>query len=438
MGIVENKAKAWRHINRLVRRNPFYSNRQQALLEEARSWSLTERQTWLTARLQGILRRAAQTHYGKEVGGGDDLASWPVLDKERVRARPRDLVIGSPRFAIPASTSGSSGQPLRLYRSFQAVSFEQAVLDDVLRHNGIEDPVNARIAVLRGDYVKDPSDHNPPYWKQVSPTRIVLSSYHLSGENLPHYLRKLESFQPDVLMAYPSVLENLLLLLAAAGRACSLRLVVTSSEVLSTTTWNKARSLLNCNLIDRYGQAERVAVAHARMPERYDFTFPYGAIELVMHSSDDQYDYYELLATSLWNDTMPLVRYRTGDLVKVRRGTTVEDLRQICLGVTQFAGIAGRQGDYLISPEGVRLIAMNHLPRDIPGLVQMQIIQESLHGVAIQVIATSEFNESSRAALLKAAHAKIPSSMRVDIQRVASLERNASGKVPYIIRRVSA
>lgn len=436
MGIVENKAKAWRYINRFVRRNPFYSGRQRALLEDARSWSAGERQTWLAATLKEVLRRTAQTRYGSEVGGGDHLSSWPVLEKERVRVRPHDFLRGSARFAISASTSGSSGQPLRLYRSLQSVSLEQAVLDHELRRRGIEDPVNARVAVLRGDYVKDPSDQNPPYWKQVSPTRIVLSSYHLSRESLPHYLLKIESFRPDVLMAYPSVLENLSLLLLEAGRTCRLRLIVTSSEVLSTATWTMAKSLFNCKLIDRYGQAERVAVAHAGVPEQYEFTFPYGAIELVAHSSNEQYDFYELLATSLWNNTMPLVRYRTGDLVKVRRGTTSAELRQICLGVTPFEGIAGRQGDYLVSPEGVRLIAMNHLPRDIPGLIQMQIVQDSLNHVVIKILATSDFNEASRAALLRAARAKIPSSMAIDIEQVAALQRNASGKVPYIVRRV--
>ena len=34
----------------------------------------------------------------------------------------------------------------------------------------------SRVAVLRGDEIKDPNDHQPPYWREIGQSRLVLSS----------------------------------------------------------------------------------------------------------------------------------------------------------------------------------------------------------------------------------------------------------------------
>ena len=46
---------------------------------------------------------------------------------------------------------------------------------------------------------------------------------------------------------------------------------------------------------------------------------------------------------------MPLVRYRTGDLMRLRAGS---DPIAVAYGVEPFLGVVGRTDDYLVAPDG--------------------------------------------------------------------------------------
>ena len=63
---------------------------------------------------------------------------------------------------MPASTGGTTGVPLKLWRSIECVVAEQAFVDDLLAPYGYS-MHGSRVAVLRADKVKDLSDTSPPY-----------------------------------------------------------------------------------------------------------------------------------------------------------------------------------------------------------------------------------------------------------------------------------
>ncbi|WP_446916160.1 hypothetical protein, partial [Klebsiella pneumoniae] len=69
-----------------------------------------------TARILGQARR---TPYGRSFGPG--IEDWPILDKQRLRDDPESLrVPGLGR--IPASTSGTTGSPIKLSRSMKCIT----------------------------------------------------------------------------------------------------------------------------------------------------------------------------------------------------------------------------------------------------------------------------------------------------------------------------
>ena len=71
---------------------------------------------------------------------------------------------------------------------------------------------------------------------------------------------------PDVLHAYPTMLESVCLYLRKFGRSLALPVVLCSSEMLPRETWDLVRATMRAELVDHYGQAERVAFAYARAP----------------------------------------------------------------------------------------------------------------------------------------------------------------------------
>ena len=179
----------------LIRRNPFFYGNARAVLDEGERQGLAERRAWSDAQLTRTLQVARDAAYGRKVNGGDTLDSWPYLEKESLRDRQADFITGIEWLSAPASTGGTTGIPLNLVRSLSGVVFEQACQDRLIEQLGA-DP-RGRVAILRGDNIKDPSDLKPPHWIKANGGRtLIFSSNVLNHETVRDYARALREFSP--------------------------------------------------------------------------------------------------------------------------------------------------------------------------------------------------------------------------------------------------
>jgi phenylacetate-CoA ligase len=335
------------------------------------------------------------------------------------------------RVASHAATSGTTGVPLEVWRSFRSVAVEQAAIDRLLVPLGVRLRAS-KIAVLRGDDIKDPADRLPPFWASAGGgRRLVFSSNHLSDETVADFAAALNRFEPDVLYAYPTALESLCRLLRRSDQTVAVPIVLCSSESVPAPTWQLVAEVLGSRLVDYYGLAERVSFAYAYQPERYRFLPGYSYNELLPCGGDDDADVYEVVATGLWNLKMPLVRFRTGDLVRLSRGS---DPISVSYGVDPFLGVVGRSDDYLVAPDGAHLTGIDHIPRGIRDVARMQVIQERRDAVRVLVLPADESTRVDVDAIRANAAKKLPPTMSISVEVTSDLERRAGGKIPFVIR----
>jgi len=299
----------------VLRRNPLFYDEAMRVLRTLKDADLAQRRAWTSERLSKVLWAARRSGYGRKVRGTASLETWPLLAQQQVRADPRAFYSGPRWLAVAAHTGGTSGAPLLLLRSAREIALEQAFIDFVT-HEATGLPADARCAVLHTEEIKDPNDFRPPYWIfAAGGRRLVCSAGHLNADTIAAYAQILREFRPQVLFAYPTSLEALCLLLRRAGEQVHIPHVACSSEMLHPHVWALARETLGCTMLDRYGQAERVARACATEPGQYRFVPGYAHVELVQVDAREDRKVYEIVGTSLWNPAMTLVRYRTGDLV---------------------------------------------------------------------------------------------------------------------------
>ena len=416
----------------IVRRNVLLYGRIRRQIDEFETLAPQERRAWRAARLERLLRAARRTDYGRTDGCGRPLPEWPLLHKETVRDRHDDFLATSAVFAVHGSTSGTSGIPLNLKRSLVSVVYEQVLFDRLIERTGL-DATTCRAAVLRGDDIKDPADRAPPYCTLANGgRRLIFSSNHLDRDSLEHFVSQLRGYQPELLLAYPTVLESLCSLMLEEGLELSIPVTLCASEVLTRYTAELAARALNTRVVGHYGQAERVAWAVGDPAHGYRFEPSYSINELMHVESEPDAEIYELVGTGLWNRAMPLVRYCTGDRIRLRRGT---DPRAVAEGRESFLDVIGRDGDFLIAPSGARLMGIDHIPRGVPNVVRTQFIQETRQRVRLLVVPTAEFGEASLELLREHAALKLPPSMTLSIETTHRLERTVSGKAPLVVRR---
>lgn len=418
--------------DRLIRRNPLYYRGFRRLLERAESAGLAERR----AMAEGLLARSRAWAGSLPGYSGIDLdrplAEQPVLVKETLQLRSDDFQHRGWLPVSHAETGGSTGVPLQLVRSLQSLTMEQAMIDHLAAKADVDLP-RAKVAVLRIDRIKDPNDDRPPFWRQVGPQRLVLSSMHLNARRYPDFERELKAFRPDVLLALPSSLELLTDLVSEHGSSIGLKLVITSSEMLRTGLRARVRDCFGAGLIDYYGMAERVCTAYSLADGRYHFVLPYGLAELVSIGEGR----YRILGTSFWNRSQPLRRYDTEDIAVLPGEASPQELERVALGLDPFSGIEGRSTDYFLLADGSRIYTMDQVPLGVTGAATVQLIQESPEAALVVVVPNGKFSEHTLETIRRNFYSRAPRSVQVRVEVRDSPYRLANGKAPAFISNLA-
>jgi phenylacetate-CoA ligase len=424
----------------LIRRNPYYYDRSSNVLERGESWEYDRRRTWVAQQVRRTLQLARRAGYGRSVRGGDTLASWPLLDKESLRHGLSSFTTGYKWLSSPATTGGTSGVPLKVLRSLEAIVFEQATIDRVIQSVGV-DARTARTMVLRGDNPRDIEVSPNPDCEVINGGRIMtMSANAVTHTSVEHVINTIEEFGPQLLCAYPSALETLVRYLRDNGRRLSIPAVVTSSEVFRPEAWALVEEMLGCRLADYYGQAERIAFASATAAGEYRFLHGYSCVEFIPYdgqplSADSRFRLYEIVGTSFWNGLLPIVRYRTGDLVRLPASWGERELEELSLGLRTFPGVLGRQQELLVCPQAIRITGIGCLPNEIHNVLRFQVVQEDLDEARILVLPGEKFSPADAEALLANARTRIPPHVDVTVEIATRLERTPRGKTPLIVHR---
>src|SRR5262249_46983306 len=195
-----------------------------------------------------------------------------------------------------------------------------------------------------------------------------------------------------------------------------------------------------CRIADYYGQAERVAFASAFAPREYRFLPGYSYVEFLPYDTKllpagGHERLYEIVGTTFWNNLMPLVRYRTGDLIRLPAEWGFRELQELAHGLRSFRGILGREQEVIACPSGIRLTGLESIPHDVEHVLRIQVVQESLDSARIRVVPAAGFCAQDARQLLENARAKVPHGMRLKIEMARSLERTPRGKTPLVVHR---
>jgi phenylacetate-CoA ligase len=410
---------------------------------------------WLRRRIEGVLRsptpeaRAAQvdflgqriiaaarhTRYG--AGRSKRLEDWPVLSKQEPRVDPGSFVNRRAFIRVPASSGGTTGAPMQLWRSMECIVAEQLFIDQLLAPHGSS--MRSKMAILRADTIKPMAEAEPPYGRiSHDGRRLTLSSPHLNAETVSWYVQELQRFAPAIMWVYPSAIVNLLSLMERMNMHLSLPVILASSELLSGSMHAALQRFFNAKVINYYGQAERACFAYSTRPDEFFFNPLYGKVELepAAPPDPDGHKAMKVIATGFWNTVMPLIRYDTGDLLDVPASFGSCELAEIARGDRPFSSIAGRIGEYVVTREGLRIIGLNHIPREVANIYQVQLVQTGWDTVNVDVLVAAGFSAVNERTLHAQACAKLPTSFNVTVRRVDRLRQTSLGKIPFVIRDI--
>lgn len=283
------------------------------------------------------------------------------------------------------------------------------------------------------------------YSSQVgrSLTTILLPTLRLdAGEPVERMVERLNAWQPDVLVAYPSVLR----LLAAEQVAGRLRIApescATSAEVLTEETRRRVREAFGVHVFETYGATEYAPIA-AECSHGSRHLFEDGAVIEILDDkgrpvppgvSGDR-----VLLTIFGRRTQPLIRYEISDMVRLSDHTCECGRPFHCI-----EAIEGRQEDVLVveaAGASTRTIEIHpnvfhHLLETAPASA-WQVVQEE-GGLLVNLVGLRDtVSELPRieAAVRDAVTALGARTPLVRAAVVAELRRGRTSKAPLIMAR---
>lgn len=363
-----------------------------------------------------------------------DLRLIPMTTRRDIqRASPAELLARGvdPARLIAYRTSGSSGEPLTVRRTWLEERVGSAVRLRALREVGVR-AGDLRVQLWAGGGRLTP---NGPM-KRDAPLRLMRSlrlnrkvevDYRIPMTEL---LDRLAALQPDVLTGSPS-------LLARTGRTMMRErpgsiapgLVISGGEVLVPLERQQIGDSFGARVVDMYGSHELGLIA---------WDCPRGA---GMHVADDSVilevvkdgrpaepgEAGEVVATRLHAFAMPFIRYRTGDLATLGPtpcpcGAPFSTLRTV----------QGRMIDHFVLPDG-GLLHPNELVvailRDAARwIAQFQLTQETRERVVLRVAPLVSPTPEETAALEAHARAKLGAGIEFQLLLVPEISLEINGK----------
>lgn len=418
------------------------------LTADTERWSWDELRAYQLKQLRMVLHHAAnhcpfyQKSFARTGFRPEDLRevehlqNCPMVEKKNLiedidEMASRDIK-RSKRLYI--TTGGSTGVPVGFYLQ-KGVSRpkEQAFLAAMWTRAGYFK--GARLAVIRGHVT---SEEARGRIADYDATRdwLMLSSYHLTEQRLPEYLEAIEKFRPDFLHAYPSAALQMAEFLERAGQSwrVPLRAVLCGSERLTVPQKRLLERVFNCRGYRWYGHAERVVLAGEGVKSELFYFFPtYGLVEF---GSPDADGLCEVIGTSFHNLAMPLIRYRTGDYVRLADPRADGELELPWPAVSE---IVGREQEFLISANGRRisLTAFNMHDEVFDDLYAVQFYQEQPGVADFRYLPGPKFHRSRLADIERRIRRKLGDDFVLEMREVTEVEKTPRGKHKWLVSRLS-
>lgn len=352
------------------------------------------------------------------------IARFPFTDKAEVMERPQAFLDErvNPRFLVHATSHGSTGAGINVWRSKRETDIEKAFYAAEWERFGFDFD---KSTYLRVGYDAAQPLEAPPTWRLGN--RLMLSPDHIQAAHLPAILRAIDGMKPRYMHAYPSAALALAELLAERGNGAGFPLqgVLLASEPASAIQLQQISRVFGAPVSISYGLTERTNLAFASFDgadsSPYQFQALYGWTE-----NRVRYGRHEIVGTSLWNEVMPLIRYCTGDYAAV-------DSDGRCVS------IEGRLQEFVLDRDGNRLpglmIALDACSWDF--IKRCQLYQRECGKVTLRVVPRrGGLGPHERAALLAGPTRYWGSRIEFDCVEVPDIAAGPGGKRRFVVNDI--
>ena len=259
----------------------------------------------------------------------DAFQKFPVLDKSTVRGHEGEFYATN----IPGwkcwrgGTSGTTGTPLALRTTSDAMARAWAFVARLRRWAGVENPCLPRRVQFTGRNIVPGTQSRLKhvYWRHNWPGRaLLMSTCHISRETIRSYVAAMTRFAPELIDGYPSALIAVVRSARFVGvELPTPRAIITTAETLEPAIKQEIEEAFRCNVFNQYAASEPSCLWGTCEAGTMHISPEYGISEILGRDGKAAKpgEEGEVVVTSFLNPAMPLIRYRLGDMAVLGAAT---------------------------------------------------------------------------------------------------------------------
>lgn len=367
----------------------------------------------------------------------DCLAALPLLDKHTIRAQRDDLTWpDAPGGLHELSTGGSTGEPLRIVVDRRRQAYDQAAR--ARSHNWFGVRIGDPELYLWGSPIEPNGTDRIKRVRDWLFNHRLLDAFEMSPERMDDYLDEFDAFRPVALFGYPSSIA----LLVAHARRCHwtldtsrLRAVFVTGEVCLRRDRESIAEYFGVPVADGYGSRDGGFIAHECPLGSMHITAENVVVEVFDGDRPVESGASgEIVVTHLDAYAMPLVRYRTGDVGRLR-----SDRCACGRGLPVLDVVEGRVTDMLHLPDGTakHALCVIYPLRELPGIERFRVVQGEDYGITIEIVRHHGGDVVKRQDVARAVRSVLGEGVDVRVSFVDAIAACDSGKHRYVVSHVS-
>jgi phenylacetate-CoA ligase len=374
-----------------------------------------------------------------EVRSIEDFSSIPVLSKDEVRASRDELFVPNSDRYIRFLTSGSTGKPLSGYWNKDCSDLKRAcgIRSNLWAGYEFGEPMYC----LYGNPEKELKGLRRARSKlrrKLLQRTEILDLLQLSEESMLKLADLMRRKPPSILWGHAHGLFLLARFFEKKGiRDIKPKGMYSAGMVLHHFQRKKVEEIFTCKLQDRYG-CEELGLIAAECKEQRGLHINTDALYVEFLGKDGKHvnagDRGHIVITDLANKVMPFIRYKLEDIC-------IPSGKVCSCGRTQpmIESIEGRTADFLIKPTGELVSGISltdHFAGHVPGVLQIQLIQEQLDLLRLNIVKDASFDRRSVDRITMLVRDFFGEGMNFETVFMEDIPQESSGKYRFTICKV--
>ncbi|MFO8133484.1 MAG: hypothetical protein R6U10_06110 [Thermoplasmatota archaeon] len=345
----------------------------------------------------------------------DDLQTLPLTTKqELIDAFPDGIIPHGydTDAAYQVGTSGSSGQPMKMYKDMEYITVEALAGVRQLRAYGMNWRTT-RVTNIGDFSVPGTSDEESLKKGLLGnlSTFFSLDNYQnlYTGEEARTLMEQMNAFEPELIIGYTSVLMGLATLKQNGhGAHVTPRVVISSGEVLDDISRRYIQDAFEAPVVDLYATTEGGSIAFECLDREFHLNSDFVHVEILDRdgSPTPAGEFGSMVITRLYPGGTPIIRY-TG----LNDIAALAEQHGTCgMQTPLLEQLEGRKKDAIVLPDGTIYppatfpMPLATAAERFPTLEiqRFQVVQHDLDDIRIRIVFREGYDDAEAAALLEA------------------------------------